>query len=132
MPAATPAPAAVLVAAPAAARRAPVRGHAALAAAVAPSDDLRVEIALIDAARDALAAAAPGQALEALRRYGARFPDGTFAPEAVALRVEALEKSGSHREAQAAARRFLAAHPESPLRDRIERICGDGAAAGLR
>jgi hypothetical protein len=84
--------------------------------------DLRAEIGLIDAAREALVMHAPGEALEILQRYGARFPHGTFTPEAVALRVEALEQSGAHREAQSQAREFAATHPDSPLVERINRL----------
>jgi hypothetical protein len=90
--------------------------------AVTASGSLRDEIALIDSARWALAARMPDRALDLLRRYGDRFPRGTLAPESIALRIEALEQGGRHREAAAAARRFRAAYPDSPLVERIIRV----------
>jgi hypothetical protein len=87
--------------------------------------DLRGEIALIDAARDALAAPSPARAREIQRRYIWRYPSGTFAPEAVALRVEALQRLGEHRQARGLAHQFIAAHPDSPLAERIDGLLDD-------
>jgi hypothetical protein len=83
---------------------------------------LRAEIRLIDAAREALAAQAPRRALEILQRYEASHPNGTFAPEATALRIEALQQSGEADHARLLARQFVAAHPDSPLAVRVGRL----------
>jgi hypothetical protein len=94
-------------------------------AATSPRADLRDEIALVDEVRTALKDRSPRQALALLRRYAASYPDGTFAPETEALRVEALDESGQHRLAQSLARDFVNRHPDSPLAERIGRSIPD-------
>ena len=88
--------------------------------------DLREEIGLLDAARAALAAGAPQKALAALGQYNHRYPHGTFAPEALALRIEALTNTGDAVTARALARRFLKAYPGSPLAERVEYLASLG------
>jgi hypothetical protein len=83
---------------------------------------LRDEIALIDGARAALAAGAPGQALSLLERYRARHPHGMLLPEALAMRIEAIDRGGEHARARALARAFLAGYPNSPLAQRVVHI----------
>ena len=92
------------------------------AAPPAPAADLRDQIALIDAARTAVKAGANDRALALLRRYDANYPAGAFRPEALALRVEALDAGGHRAEARALARDFLARYPHSPVADRVARI----------
>jgi hypothetical protein len=87
--------------------------------------DLRDEIALVDEARTALREESPRRALTALRRYAASYPGGTFAPEAEALRIEALNDSGQHRLAQSLAHDFVNRHPAHPLAERIGRTIDD-------
>jgi TolA-binding protein len=89
--------------------------------------DLRGEIALIDAARDAVRGGAPERALILLRRYVTAYPTGTFRPEAAALRIEALVEKGQTTEARALARDFVAKHPDSPLVERVARLAADPA-----
>jgi hypothetical protein len=84
--------------------------------------DLREEIRLIDAARAAVTAHAPDQALALLQRYTATYPAGVFGQEASVLRIEALNQSGQHARAKALARDFLARHANSPLAERAERV----------
>ena len=91
-------------------------------------DELRAEIALIDAARQALRVGSPARALEILAGYTARFPGGVLDPESVALRVEALAKAGQTHQAQALARRFVAANPASPLAERMQRLASGSAS----
>jgi hypothetical protein len=88
----------------------------------APAADLRDQIALIDAARTAVKTGATDRALALLRRYEANYPAGAFRPEALALRVEALDAGGHGAEARALAREFLARYPQSPVADRVARI----------
>jgi len=83
---------------------------------------LRGEILLVDGARAALAEGSPGRALRLVQRYAVRFPHGALAPEAQALRIEALAASGQPARARALARAFIAEHPGSPLTDRIARL----------
>ena len=101
----------------------PTRAHRH-AIASATSSDLRAEIALVDAARSAVATGADDRALTLLHRYDSSHRAGTFRPEATALRIEALDHLGRTAQARALAQRFLAAHPESPLADRVARITG--------
>ena len=102
---------------------APARAHHhALAAAT--SSELRAEIALVDAARTAIASGADDRALALLQRYDGSFPTGTFRPEAAALRIEALDHLGRAAQARTLASKFIAAHADSPLADRVARLTG--------
>jgi len=83
---------------------------------------LRDEISLIDGARAALAAGSPAEALALLDRYRARHPRGMLLPEALAMRIEAIDRSGDHQRARALARSFIAEHPHSPLAPRLARL----------
>jgi TolA-binding protein len=83
--------------------------------------DLREEIALLDTAREAMKNGAFVQALGALDRYAGRFSRGAFAPEAEAMRIEALVRDGQSERARTLGRRFLTQHPSSPLAERVER-----------
>jgi TolA-binding protein len=86
--------------------------------------DLHEEIALLDRARAAVRAGDGTGALAMLSDYQRRFGRGTFSQEATVLRVEALAKSGQMSAARKLGERFLAAHPESPHAERIERLLG--------
>lgn len=89
-----------------------------------PESDLREQIALVDNARTAVTAGAGHRALEILRRYQNRFPQGSFQPEVQALRIEALAKLGRMTEARTLAKQFVATHRNSPLADRVARTAG--------
>jgi hypothetical protein len=105
-----------------------VRRRSASMAAPAPASpsssagDLRDQIALLDAARAAVNGGSSERALVLLRRYDASYPGGAFRPEALALRIEALDQDGRHAEAQAQARDFLARYPQSPVAARVARV----------
>jgi hypothetical protein len=88
-------------------------------ASVAP--DLREEIRLLDQARAAIRAGDGGQALALLGKYARKYPRGQFRQEAQVLRVEALKQSGNQQAAVALGKKFVAAHPESPHVERVER-----------
>jgi len=111
------------VQAPAAAEKRTERAHHhVLPVPAVPAADLRDQIALIDAARGAMKSGATDRALALLRRYESSFPGGAFRPEAMALRIEALDQGGRGAEAQALAREFIARFPQSPLADRVARV----------
>ncbi|HEY7371938.1 MAG TPA: hypothetical protein VIF57_07140, partial [Polyangia bacterium] len=97
------------------------------AAAAPVTGGMRDEIALIDGARAALGAGAPARALSLLDRYRARHPRGVLLPEALAMRVEAIDRTGDHRRARALARAFLADYPQSPLAQRVARFATPAA-----
>lgn len=106
----------------------PQRGNRAAAPdrrSVEPAPaDLAGQIALLDAARDAVAAGAGARALELVRQYQTTYPAGSFGPEAAAIRIEALLKLGRSAEAKALAERFVARHRSSPLAERVARLSG--------
>jgi hypothetical protein len=123
-PAAVPAAAAVASPVAVASHRtiaAPAHRRAALAP---PPSDLRGEIALVDAARTAVANGADDRALALLGRYDASHPRGTFRPEVAALRIQTLEHLGHRAQARAMAQKFVAAHPDSPLAERVAQVTG--------
>jgi TolA-binding protein len=116
---ATPAPVAVSELAvqnePAPARPRPAPSGAA---------DLKEEIRLLDQARAAVRAGESNEALAVLAKYNRRYPRGQFRQEAQVLRVEALEQAGNKKAAVELGKKFVAAHPESPHVERVERVTG--------
>jgi hypothetical protein len=106
----------------------PLNGSSPLAQprnrSAATARDLRKQIAIIDAARAAISASAGERALDLLRQYQEKYQGGTFAPEAAALKIEALAKLGRAAEARAGAERFRAQYGESPQTDRVLRAAG--------
>jgi len=61
-------------------------------------------------------------ALRSLDEYERRFPSGALAPEAAVARIEATFASGDTTKGRALADAFLAAHPDSPLAKRVQRL----------
>ena len=90
----------------------------------ATAGDLRDQIALIDRARTALSTSTGERALELVRQYQDKYSGGTCAPEAAALKIEALAKRGRLSESRALAARFRAQYGESPQTDRVLRAAG--------
>ena len=74
--------------------------------------------------RAAISASAGERALDLLRQYQEKYQGGTFAPEAAALKIEALAKLGRAAEARSGAERFRAQYGESPQTDRVLRAAG--------
>jgi hypothetical protein len=99
-----------------------IRRRAPVAPAPVVAGDLRDQIALIDAARAAVKGGSSERALVLLRRYDSSYPGGAFRPEALALRIEALDQDGRRAEAQALARDFLVRYPHSPVAERVARV----------
>jgi hypothetical protein len=100
---------------------APSNGPALTSPVRAQVADLSEETALIDAARAALRGHEWAKAMARLDEYQTRFPQGTFAPEATALRVEALLPT-DRAEAERLARSFLATAKTGPLADRVREL----------
>jgi hypothetical protein len=86
------------------------------------SGDLRAEMLLLRRARAGIREHDGARALSELRDYAMHFPNGTFSPEAMVLRVEALDLEGQHAQAVTLGRRFLSAYADSPFADRVERV----------
>ena len=82
------------------------------------------QIALVDAARAALAGGGAERALAIVREYQAQYPTGTFRPEVAAVKIEALVNLRRATEARTLAERFVAAYGASPLADRVARLAG--------
>ena len=99
----------------------PVEHGAAPARPAAGFDDaaLRGEIALLDRARAALHRGASARALRMLDRHQERFAPAKLAPEAAALRIEALVQRGSHAQASSMSRQFINAYPTHPLSEHV-------------
>jgi len=93
--------------------RAPVHATGARGAS------LLEQMALVEAARAALAARDPGRALGILDDLERRFPQGAFGEEATVLRIEAWQAAGEGDRAHALARRFLEEHPTSAYARRV-------------
>lgn len=91
-----------------------------------PSESqLLEEVKAIDGARTALSSGDANGALAALDRYRATFPAGRFKPEALYLRMEALEHEGDQAGARAAAKRLLAEFPNAPQAARSRLVAAD-------
>ncbi len=95
-----------------------------LAVAPPPSDAParpEEEIVLLERAEAALTND-PAAALALTQILEQNYPRGALAQEREAIAIEALAKLGRREEAQVRLQRFLAAHPESPHRMRLERL----------
>jgi hypothetical protein len=93
------------------------------AAPFRPSRDgrLAAQLAVVDEAREALAAGDVVAALRDLDAFDSKYPSSPIAVEAAALRFDALVASGDHAAAQAAGRAFVARWPSSPYTARVRR-----------
>ncbi len=81
------------------------------------------ELALLRSAQQSLQSGKPAQALAALDAHEKKFGAGSLGEERMAARVFALCELGREAEARAAAARFVAASPKSPLAPRVARAC---------
>jgi len=131
-PAPTPAPATRVAPAPErtpAARAAPSRprlhprDRAQRAAAASEPETLAEEVAMLRQAQRARGRGEPEEALRLLELHAARFPDGELGAARAAALALALRELGREAQARAAADRFVAAHPSSPLRARVASAC---------
>jgi TolA-binding protein len=91
--------------------------------------DLREEIKLMDTARSAIRSQHAQAALDALDRYAARFPAGSFKQEAAVLKIQALALRGDTARAHSMAKQFIKNNPKSPYVDRASRIVGAAGRA---
>jgi hypothetical protein len=107
---------------------APPTAASASASASAPSS-MGEEIAAIDRVRQDLQQGNARLALGELERYEVRWPNGVFALEAVVLRVEAMLVSGDRAAAERAARRVLAAQPNSRHAARLRALLGSSKSS---
>jgi hypothetical protein len=88
------------------------------------ANELASQIALVDAARAALASGGAARALTSVRDYQTEYPNGTFRPEVAAIKIEALVKLGRKAEARVLAERFATNYGAGPLADRVARLVG--------
>jgi len=86
----------------------------------APAD---TELTLVQKAQTALGSN-PTLALALAERHASEFPTGELSQERELIAIEALAKLGQADQADARATRFLADHPRTPYRLRIERALG--------
>jgi hypothetical protein len=86
------------------------------------SDAFAAELGLVDQARRAVAANRPDVALSLLNRLESENRNKSFGPEATAIRVEALVRSGDRATAARLARDFIARHPNHPLVERVQAL----------
>jgi hypothetical protein len=105
----------------------PPKAHVARSNRVRESesgDDLRAEVAALDAASRAIDRGDATGALSLIGAYWRSFPRGSLGLEARVLEAECLDRAGRHEEASAHARAFLAQHPTSPLAGRMRQLAG--------
>lgn len=96
--------------------------HVAPASTVSAQVQQPDEATLFRNAGTALRSGDPTHALQLVDEQARRFPDGTFAQEREVLRIDALVALNRNDEARDRARAFLAEHPESAHRPRLERM----------
>jgi hypothetical protein len=111
-------------AAPPVALSAPAPQPLSVSAEVDPKAPLAAELALLDSARQALAAGNAARALQSLNDYDVRFEHPNLAPEALYLRLEALTLQGDKSGTQAVARRLLRSYPTGPHAARARFVLG--------
>jgi outer membrane protein assembly factor BamD (BamD/ComL family) len=90
---------------------------------------LRAEVALLARARRALQQNATARAHQVLDQHRSRFARGTLAPEAAALRIEALFQQGAFEQAEAKTAAFMRAYPNHPLHTHVARLAQAHRAA---
>ena len=115
----TPAP----VARPAPAHHVRVATPGHVEAAVAPTNRLAEETALLAASNAELRRGDARGALSLLDDYDRRYPSGVLREEVVATRVIARCQLGIDKAARHGADAFLAKHPASPLAPRVRTSC---------
>lgn len=101
--------------------------NAANAKPVDPEASLAREVALVEAARSALARGDAGAALRSLDAHDREMPSGALMPEARVLRIEALVKAGGEgntARANALGDAFLAASPGGAQARRVKTVLG--------
>jgi hypothetical protein len=107
----------------AAAEPTPAPAPAVVARAAEPARaGIREELALLDAARTALAEHEAARALRLLDQHAEQFTRGRLTPEADALRIDALVQRGAADKAQRLSKRFLERHPTHPLAAHVATI----------
>lgn len=95
-------------------------------AAPPPRDEALVrELALLGRARSQLVAGNAAGALRVLDEYSAERRSGALEPEAVTLRIQALERVGDRASAARLARSFIKAHPERAHDDSLRSIASE-------
>jgi outer membrane protein assembly factor BamD (BamD/ComL family) len=99
---------------------APQRAKSALGPA--PRDALLRESALLTFARAALRAGELDACARRLSRLRAEFAQGVLSQEREVLEIELLHARGQTGAASTQARRFIAAHPESPHSEKLARF----------
>lgn len=104
--------------------RARAEAPAARPSTPSPSDQLAAEVRTLDIVRNALQRKDAGAAIRELDAYASTHPNGSLAPEAKALRVEALAMRGDRDGALGLAKELLAEHPSGPYRRRLEKALG--------
>jgi len=98
------------------------RGTATSSAAASSGSSFHEELALVEAARSALARGDTTACLRALDGHDERFREGVFADEIAVMRIEALAARGEHARARTLGERFLAHSPSSTYASRIRSI----------
>jgi len=88
--------------------------------------DIDGEIAAVEQARSALNRGNSSAALAAIDRYSQRYPRGMLAPEAMVIRIEALQMAGDKERAKSLGDAFLRVHPKSPHAQRVRSLIGAG------
>lgn len=95
------------------------RSHTATA-----TSDLRDQLSMVGAAHRELSRGQPAGALALSLEYLSKYPNGSFRPEAAAIRIEALVKLGRVTEARALANQFASSYGSGPLADRVATLSG--------
>ncbi len=90
-----------------------------------PPEDLEAELALLERAREAMAANRPDRALASLAEHARRFPHGALADARKATRVRALCARGDRAAARAEADRLRREHPGSALATSLANACDE-------
>jgi TolA-binding protein len=86
---------------------------------------LDAELALLRAAREALARKSPAAALQSLEQHAREFPGGHLVEERMLLRAQAQCELGERAAARAAAAELVRAFPQSPHAATVAELCAD-------
>lgn len=105
---------------------APAKEHkAARTTERSAADRLGEEAELLKSAQQAVNNGDSATALALIQKHATKYPNGVLSQERLGMRAITLCRAGDSVQGAAAAKRFLANNPSSPISDRVRSACGE-------
>lgn len=101
------------------------KDHKAARPAERTADRLGEEAELLKSAQQAVNSGDTTTALALIQKHATKYPNGVLSQERLGMRAITLCRAGDSAQGSAAAKRFLANNPSSPISDRVGSACGE-------